>query len=70
MRRLAQETSISKSSAAKVMRLLELQPYKATVVHALQPRDPASSINLCNWFLQSFYDGKVGPYLTLFSDEV
>jgi hypothetical protein len=31
---------------------VELRPYRATVVHALQPRDPASRINFCDWFLQ------------------
>jgi hypothetical protein len=41
LRRLAQETGILKA-AAKAMKLPELRPYKATSVHALQPRDSAS----------------------------
>jgi hypothetical protein len=49
------------------MKLLKLQPYKAAVVHALQPRDSASRINFCNWFLQSVHDGD--PHLTFFFDE-
>jgi hypothetical protein len=61
-RRLAQETTISKSSAAKAMKLLKLRLYKATVVHALQPRDPASRINFWNWFMQSLHD-EVDPHL-------
>jgi hypothetical protein len=28
---------------------------KATVVHALQPRDPTSRINFCNWFPHLFH---------------
>jgi hypothetical protein len=34
----------------------ELRPYKAAVLHALQPRDPATRINFCNWFLHSVHD--------------
>jgi biotin operon repressor len=51
LRCLAQQTGISKSSVAKAMKLLKLQLYKVTVVHALQLHDPAGGINLCNWFL-------------------
>jgi hypothetical protein len=64
LRRLAQETGISKSSTAKLIRMLKLLPCKAILVHALQPRDPDSRINLCNWFLQSVHNGEVDPYLT------
>jgi hypothetical protein len=39
LRHLAEETGISKSSAAKATKLLKLKPYKVTVVHALQPQD-------------------------------
>jgi hypothetical protein len=63
---LAQETSTSKSSGTKVPKLLKLQPYKATVVHALQPRELASKINFCSWFLQSAHDGQVDPHLIIF----
>jgi hypothetical protein len=66
LRRLAQETSISKSSAAEATKLLKLRQYKATVVHVLQPCVPASRINFYNWFLQSVHDGEVGPHLTFF----
>jgi hypothetical protein len=69
LRRLVQETDISKSSAAKAMKLLKLLPCRATVVHALQPRDPASRINFCNWFLQSVHDGDDDPHLTFSSDK-
>jgi hypothetical protein len=56
LRRLAQETGISKSSRAKATKLLQLRPYKATVVHALQPRDSANKINFCNWLMQTISD--------------
>jgi hypothetical protein len=39
VRRPAQETDISKLSAASVMKLFKLRPYKEAVVCALQPRD-------------------------------
>jgi hypothetical protein len=28
----------------------------------LQPGDPASRINFCNWFSQSVHDGEVDPH--------
>jgi hypothetical protein len=40
-----QVTGISKSSAAIVKKLLQLWLNKVPVVHALQPHDPASTIN-------------------------
>jgi hypothetical protein len=68
LRCCAQETSILKLSAVKVTKLLSLRPYKATVVHALQPCDLASRSNLCNWFLQPVHGGEVDPHFTfLFS---
>jgi hypothetical protein len=63
LRRLAQETGISKSSAAKATKLHELRPSKATAVHDFQPRDPTSRINFSNWFLQSVLDGEVDFFL-------
>jgi hypothetical protein len=41
LKRLAQETGVSKSSTRRASQLLKLRPYKTTVIHALQPRDPA-----------------------------
>jgi hypothetical protein len=38
---LAQETGMSKPSARMSTQLLKLGPYKTTVIHALQPCDPA-----------------------------
>lgn len=38
LRRLAEETGISKSAAAKATKLLKLRLYKVTAVCALQPR--------------------------------
>jgi hypothetical protein len=35
------------------MKLHKQQPYKATVIHALQQRDPATRVNFYKWFLQS-----------------
>lgn len=69
LRRLAQEVNISKSAAFVATKLLKLKPYKVTVVHALQPQDPVSRVNYCNWFLQSVHNGEVDPLLTFFTDE-
>jgi hypothetical protein len=65
LRRFAQGTGISKSSAAFTSKLLKLRPHKATVVHALQLRYATSRINFCSWFLQSLHDGEVNPCFLL-----
>jgi hypothetical protein len=38
-------------------------------MHALQPRDPASTVHFCSWFLQSVVKGEIDPQLAFFSDE-
>jgi hypothetical protein len=43
LRRLAQETGISKSSAATATKLHKRGPYKATVFHALQSLVPVNT---------------------------
>jgi hypothetical protein len=52
----AQETAVSKSSA-RTSKLLKLRPYRTTVIHALQPRDPVSRVHFCSWFLQYVVEG-------------
>jgi hypothetical protein len=37
LKRLTQETGVSKSSTRKATQLLKLRPYKTTAIHALQP---------------------------------
>jgi hypothetical protein len=49
--------------------LLKLQPFKTTVIHALQPHDTASRVHFCIWFLQSVIEGAMDPQLTFFSDK-
>jgi hypothetical protein len=44
--------------------LLKLGPYKATVIHALQPCDPASRVHFRRWFRQSLSEGEIDPQLT------
>jgi hypothetical protein len=60
---------VPKSSARTATQLLKLRPYKTTVLHALQPRDPHTSIHFCSWFLQSVVEGEIHLQLTLFFDE-
>jgi hypothetical protein len=68
-KRLDQETRLSKSNARTATQLLKLRPYKITVIHYLQPRDPAIRIQFCIWFLQSDIEGGIDPQLTFLSDE-
>jgi hypothetical protein len=59
---------VTKSSARTAAQLLKLRPYK-TVIHALHPRDQASRVHFCNWFLQSVVEGEIDPQLTFCSEE-
>jgi hypothetical protein len=52
LKRLAQETGVSKSSARTATQLLKLRPYKTTAIHALRPRNPGSRFHFCSCFLQ------------------
>jgi hypothetical protein len=38
-------------------------------MHALQPRDLASRVHFCSWFLQFVVEGEIDPQLIFFSDE-
>jgi hypothetical protein len=64
LKRLAQETGVSVSSTRSATQLLKLRPYKTTVIHALQPRDSASRVRFCSWFLQSDVEDEIDPQLT------
>jgi hypothetical protein len=69
LNRPAQETGVSKCGARAETQLMKLRSYKPTLIHALQPRDTASRVNFCIWFLQSVVEGEIDPQLTFFSDE-
>jgi hypothetical protein len=69
LKRLAQETGVSKFTARRETQLLKLRPFKTTVTNALQPRDPVSMVQFCSWFVQSVVEGEIDPQLTFFSDE-
>jgi transposase len=67
-KRLVQEAGVSKSSARRATQLLKLRPYKTTVIHALQPRDAASRVHFCSWFLQSVVEGEIDPQFLFVPD--
>jgi hypothetical protein len=70
LKRLAQGTGVSKSSARRATQLLKLRPYKTTAIHALQSRVPASRVHFCSWFLRSVVECcEIHPQLTFFSEE-
>jgi hypothetical protein len=69
LKRLAQETIVSTSSARTATQFLKLRPYKTTVIYALQPRDLPSKVHFCIRFLQFVVEGEIGQKLTFFFDE-
>jgi hypothetical protein len=69
LKRLAQDNGASKSSARTAKQLPKLRPYKTTVIHALQPRDSASRVHFCSWFLQSVVEGEIHSQWSFLSDE-
>jgi hypothetical protein len=54
LKRLAQETGMSKSSARRATQLLKLGPHCSRAIQ---------------WFLQSVVEGEIDPQLAFFSDE-
>jgi hypothetical protein len=70
LKHLVQETGVSKSRAIMAVQLLKLRPYEPTVIHTLQPRNPASKVHSCRWFLQSVIGDEIDPQSTVFSNEV
>jgi hypothetical protein len=60
---------VSKSRARTATQLLKLRPNKTTAIHALQPRDSASRVHFCSWFLRLVVEVEIDPQLALFSDE-
>jgi hypothetical protein len=48
---------------------VQFRPYKTTIVHALQPRDPVARLDLCNYRLQSVQIGEIYQEFTFFTDE-
>jgi transposase len=69
LKRLAQETGVSESSARSSTQLLKFRVYITTVIQDLQQRDPASRVHYCSWFLWSVVEGEIDPQLILSSDE-
>jgi hypothetical protein len=68
LKRLAQETGVSMSSARRATQWLKLRHYKTAVIHILQPHNPASRVHFSSWFLQSVVTGGINLQLTFFSD--
>jgi hypothetical protein len=68
LKRLAQETGVSKSSARTATQLLKLGPYK-TAIHVLQRAIQlavfVSAVDSCSLHVE----GEIDPQLTFFSDE-
>jgi hypothetical protein len=60
---------VSKHRAWTATQLRKLRTHKTTVIHAFQPRDSASKVHFCSWFLQSVVEGEIDPQLIFFSDE-
>jgi hypothetical protein len=64
LKQLAQETGVSKSSGRSTTQLLKYIPYKTTVIHSLEPCNPAIRVHFCSWFLQSVIEGEIDPKVT------
>jgi hypothetical protein len=69
LKRLAQESGVSKSSARRATQLLKLRPRKTKAINALQLRNSPSRVYFCSWFLKSVVEGEIDPQLIFFSDE-
>jgi hypothetical protein len=67
VKRLAQETGVSKSSPRTATQLLKIRSYRTTVIHGSLA---ASRDRFCSWYLCSFVEGEIDPQFSFLSDEV
>ena len=59
LKRLSQETGVPLPSVQRTTRLLKLEPYKISVVHALHQPDPNKRLRFCNWVLEKVNFGEL-----------
>ena len=58
LKRLSQETGVSVPSVQRATKLLNLKPYKITVVHALHQPHPNKRLQFFNWVLEKVNSGE------------
>nr|XP_020451198.1 uncharacterized protein LOC109957565 [Monopterus albus] len=68
-RRLSQQVGVSRTTCRRVLRSLNLKPYRLTCVHDLKEPDKAKRVNYCKWLLTVITDGHVNPLLYFMTDE-
>jgi len=65
IRKLSQQAQVSRTTCRRV---LDLKPYRVTVVQQLQEADVVKRVNYCMWLLKITSAGLLGPFQYIMSD--
>ena len=68
-RKLSQQAHVSRTVCRRVLKSLDLKPYRVTVVQHLQEAN-VKQVNYCMWLLNSICAGLLDPFQYIMSDEV
>jgi len=63
-RKLSQQAHVSRATCRRVLKCLDLKPYRVTVVQQLQEADVVKRVNYCMWLLNSMCAGLLDPSST------
>ena len=68
-RKLMQQAQVSRTTCRRVLKGLDLKPYRVTVMQQLQEADVVKRINYCMWLLNSICAGLLDSFQYIMSDE-
>ena len=68
-RKLSQQPHVRRTTCRRVLKSLDLTPYRVTVVEQLQEADVVKRVNYCMWLLNSICAGLLDPFQYIMSDE-
>jgi hypothetical protein len=66
---LLQQAPISRTTCRRVLKSLDLKPYRVTVVQQLQEADIVKQVNYCMWLLNGICAGMLDLFQYIMSDE-
>jgi hypothetical protein len=68
-RKLSQQAHVNRTTCRRVLKSLDLKPYRVTAVQQVQEVDVVKQVNYCMWLLNSICAGLLDPFQYIMSDE-
>lgn len=69
-RQMEVESGVSRRRALRILRKYKFRPYKIRKQHHLQPTDPQSRLEFCNWYKQKLLQDPLFYQKVIWTDEV